>query len=174
MFEFEMKGNLDALISFEKELLQHLGYGPSDSFSSITYDGAARRYGVSKLSYADEARLCEELGPVVFLTESPEHTAPFWNVKRAQESGLAFTCDIILDGQETISSAERSCDPSRMRFDFYMINNGKYFDMIHRHFGKKRISAELHEFLRNDFVVRSGGGIGVTRLIKSMRKRGLL
>ena len=38
MFEFEMKGGLDALLEMERDLLQHLGFGASDSFTSIDYD----------------------------------------------------------------------------------------------------------------------------------------
>jgi hypothetical protein len=32
----------------------------------------------------------------------------------------------------------------------------------------------MNEFLANKFIVRSGGGIGLTRLISSMLKEGLI
>ena len=44
--------------------------------------------------------------PAVFLTDFPESTDPFWNMK-ISNTGTAKKVDIILSGQETIGSAER-------------------------------------------------------------------
>jgi hypothetical protein len=41
-------------------------------------------------------------------------------------------------------------------------------------FGKERVEAELEEFLKLDFFPRSGGGIGVTRMIRAMELSGLI
>ena len=41
-------------------------------------------------------------------------------------------------------------------------------------FGEERTMAEMEEFLKFNFIKRSGGGIGVTRLIRSMKLEGLM
>jgi hypothetical protein len=41
-------------------------------------------------------------------------------------------------------------------------------------FTQERVDGELNEFLKHNFIVRSGGGIGITRLISSMLKEGLI
>ena len=71
--------------------------------------------------------------------------------------------DVILSGQETIGSAERSCSADEMRHDFYSVSNGLYAKLLFNKFGKDRVVSELEEFLSYDFFPRSGGGIGVTR-----------
>lgn len=174
MFEFEMKGDFEALIALECELLEHLGYGKAETFPRIRYETWAKKCEVKLLGHEHEAAVCEEKGPVVLITHFPERTHPFWNTKRDVETKVSFKCDIILDGQETIGSSERSCDLRRMRFDFYMIENGKYSELLYDYFGKDRVDKEFNDFMKYDFITRSGGGIGVTRLIRSMKKHQLL
>ena len=69
---------------------------------------------------------------------------------------------------ETIGSAERSTDKEQMRETFYTISDGEYAQLIIDKFGKERVEAELEEFLSNDFFPRSGGGIGVTRIMQAI------
>ena len=75
--------------------------------------------------------------------------------------------DVILYGQETIGSAERSCDVEKMREMFYTIEDGKYSDKLYELFGKERVEAELEKFLEYDFFPRFGGGIGMTRMARA-------
>ena len=75
--------------------------------------------------------------------------------------------DIILYGQETIGSAERSCDVEGMRKMFYTIEDGGYCQKLFDLFGKERVERELEEFLSHDFFPRFGGGIGMTRLARA-------
>ena len=75
--------------------------------------------------------------------------------------------DVILYGQETIGSAERSCDVEEMRNNFYTIENGGYCAKLFELFGKERVEKELEEFLSFDFFPRFGGGIGMTRLARA-------
>jgi hypothetical protein len=75
--------------------------------------------------------------------------------------------DVILYGQETIGSAERSCDVEEMRNMFYTIENGGYSAKLFELFGKERVEAELEEFLSHNFFERFGGGIGMTRLARA-------
>ncbi len=49
---------------------------------------------------------------------------------------------------------------------------GSYKNKLFELFGEERTRAELDEYLELNFIKRSG--IGVTRLIKSMEKEGLL
>ena len=75
---------------------------------------------------------------------------------------------------ETIGSAERSIDVEDMLTRFKTISDGKYAQILYDKFGHERVDAEMNEFLANKFIVRSGGGIGLTRLISSMLKEGLI
>ena len=73
-------------------------------------------------------------------------------------------CDIILFGQETFGTAERSSNEEEMRNFFYSIMDGTYCEKLFELFGKERVEKELEEFLSYDFFPRFGGGIGLTRL----------
>ena len=76
--------------------------------------------------------------------------------------------DVILYGQETIGSAERSSDVDKMREMFYTIEDGKYSAKLFELFGKERVEKELEQFLSYDFFPRFGGGIGLTRMARAM------
>ena len=69
---------------------------------------------------------------------------------------------------ETIGSAERSTDKDQMRDTFYTISDGGYAQLIIDKFGKGRVEKELEDFLSFDFFPRSGGGIGVTRIMQAI------
>lgn len=179
MFEIEMKGSLEELIDIFTELLSFLGYSRSkNTFPTGNYNDVANEMGVKELEHEHEARLYEMYGPVFFLKNFPEHTSPFWNMSRYpsgnEYEGCSRKLDIILSGMETFGSAERSCDPDEMREKFHTIENGRYAKTIYGHFGKERTEKELDEFLSNKFMTRSGAGIGITRLIRSMEMEGLL
>ena len=75
---------------------------------------------------------------------------------------------MILGGMETIGSAERSTDKEQMRDTFYTISDGGYAQLIIDKFGKERVEKELEEFLSFDFFPRSGGGIGMQRLMTAL------
>ena len=98
----------------------------------------------------------------------------FWNTKAHLTSQSSNQIDVILAGQETIGSAERSCDKDEMREMFYTISDGQYKDILYREFTKGRVDKELDEFLDRDFFPRYGGGIGVTRMIRAMDNSHLL
>jgi aspartyl/asparaginyl-tRNA synthetase len=83
------------------------------------------------------------------------------------QNGIFNKVDVIMYGQETIGSAERSCDVSKMKEMFYTIENGGYAGKLFELFGKDRVEAELEKFLSFDFFPRFGGGIGMTRLARA-------
>jgi aspartyl/asparaginyl-tRNA synthetase len=174
MFEFELKGGMDELEKMERELLCYLGYDRCGVFAEGDYADVAAKYETLDISHAEEQRLYAEHGPVFFLKNFPEYTSPFWNMSRKLEAGTANKIDVILSGMETIGSAERSCDVEDMLNRFKTISDGGYAQILYDTFGKERVDGELEEFLKHKFIVRSGGGIGVTRLISSMLKEGLL
>jgi aspartyl/asparaginyl-tRNA synthetase len=95
-------------------------------------------------------------------------------MQKFEDKRYAKKIDVILSGMETIGSAERSCNKDEMRETFRTISNGDYAKLLYSHFGKERVDAELEEFLKYDFIPRSGGGIGITRLISSLKKENLL
>jgi aspartyl/asparaginyl-tRNA synthetase len=169
MFEFELKGGMEELLKFEKELLEYVGFNPKDGvWPEGDYRDVANAYQTESVEHEHERRLCEEHGPVYFLKNFPEETSPFWNMSRNSETGLANKIDVIIGGMETIGSAERSADPAMMRERFLTISNGEYAGLLYKIFGEDRVNKELDEFLSLPFIQRSGGGIGVSRLIKAL------
>jgi aspartyl/asparaginyl-tRNA synthetase len=161
MFEFESKGDINTMLKLERELLEYLGFGTP---VEVKYNDICEEYGgVPILENEHESRMWEEKGHNISLQYFPRRTNPFWNMKH--NNGEIFNkVDVILFGQETIGSAERSCDVEKMREMFYSIEDGKYCEKLFELFGKKRVEKELEEFLSHDFFPRFGGGIGMTRL----------
>lgn len=164
MFEFESRGSFEELKAFEAELLSFLGFG---SPIELDYTQTCEEYGgVLTLEDEHESRMWKEKGPVISLQSFPERTSPFWNMKY-RGNGIYNKIDVILYGQETIGSAERSCDKDEMRNTFYTISDGGYCAKLFELFGKERVEKELEEFLAFDFFPRFGGGIGLTRLARA-------
>jgi aspartyl/asparaginyl-tRNA synthetase len=175
MFEFELKGDFEEMKQMETELLEHLGYGKNEKFPEGNYEDIAKKMNVTEISSKEEMSLYKDgKMPVFFLKNFPESTSPFWNMKRHDNKNTAKKMDIILSGMETIGSAERSCDKDDMRERFNTISGGKYAKLLYNLFGKERVDREMDEFLSHNFITRSGGGIGVTRLIRSMELEGLI
>lgn len=171
MFEFELKGSIEELKKFEAELLNYLGFGGDYVYK--TYDELKEFYKTDELSHKDENKMQQDFGPVVFCTDFPTYTSPFWNMKKKSDTH-AHKIDVIMHGHETIGSAERSSNIDEMRESFYTISDGKYAEKLFELFGKERVEAELNEFFTLDFIPRVGGGIGMTRMINAFEKEGLL
>ena len=170
MFEFELQGGIDELQAFETELLEYLGYGSSAQFTYKSYEDLAHFYDTKELTHQDENKMEQDFSPVVFCREFPIYTSPFWNMKQKDEQH-AQKIDVIIYGHETIGSAERSTDPKQMHDTFFTISEGKYAQKLFDLFGKDRVEKELHEFLELNFFPRSGGGIGLTRLINAEKRK---
>ena len=165
MFEFESKGGIEELKKLEEELLVYLGFGKP---VERNYEDLCEEYGgVQILENEHEAKMWRELGHCVSLQNFPIRTNPFWNMRHNQNN-IFNKIDVILYGQETIGSAERSCDVEKMREMFYTIENGGYAAKLFELFGKERVEAELEDFLSLDFFPRFGAGIGLTRLARAM------
>ena len=174
MFEFEIKGGMDELLKIERELCEHLGFGKAAEFPEEDYDVVAHKYGVEELEHEHEAAMETDYDKVMLLKNFPNTTSPFWNMRQNLDGKHANKVDVIIHGVETIGSAERSCDPNEMREQFYRISNGGYANILFSNFTKERVQKELEEFLEFDFFERSGGGIGVTRMIRALKLSNLL
>ena len=176
MFEFELKGNMEDLRQLEKELLEYLGFRKNDEgvYPADDYDQICEKYGVDELEHEHEEKLEEDYGSVFFLENFPQRTSPFWNMKLQDNKTHSNKIDVILHGVETIGSAERSSDKEAMTNMFHSISDGGYANTLYAQFGKERVEGELDEFLKNNFFERSGGGIGMTRMIRAMRLSNLL
>jgi aspartyl/asparaginyl-tRNA synthetase len=159
MFEFEMKGDVDALRDMEIDLCKYLGL-PDLEIKS--YDSWGSKFNVKELDHDHEKSIGSGM-----ITKFPEWTSPFWNMARNSD-GTSKKIDVILGGMETIGSAERSTDKDQMRDTFYTISDGQYAQLIIDLFGKDRVVTELEKFLEFDFFPRSGGGIGVQRLMSAL------
>lgn len=173
MFEFELKGSIEELKTFETEMLEYLCFGTRDNYVYKTYDELKDFYKTEELTHEDENKMQQDFGPVVFCTNFPTYTSPFWNMKRNGDTH-AHKIDVIMHGHETIGSAERSSNVEEMRESFYTISDGKYAEKLFELFGKERVEAELNDFLSLEFFPRVGGGIGMTRMINAFEKQGLL
>lgn len=173
MFEFELKGGIDELQKFEAELLEYLGFGKESGYSFKTYDELADHYDTDELTHKHENQMQKDFGSIVFCRDFPTATSPFWNMKKKGDSH-AHKIDVIIAGNETIGSAERSSNVEEMKKEFYAISGGKYAEKLFDLFSKERVEKELKEFLDLNFIPRSGGGIGLTRLIDAMKKGGLM
>ena len=175
MFEFESHGDMNDLITIEEELLSFLGFGDSLDFTNIAYEDASQKYGVSELNVDEEEKLCNDFSTCTFLTDFPQRTHPFWNMKQNEtDKNLFNKVDIIMHGMETIGSAERSSNVEEMRHQFHTISDGEYAGLLFNHFGRKRVEDELEEYLSLDMFDRFGAGIGVTRMVRAMKLEGLL
>ena len=165
----------------EFELCEHLGI-PFSKGKAKTYAEWCKHFDELELDNTKEATIWDGM-----ITDFPEFTSPFWNMARnegdtwigtnsipAKPHKTSKKIDVILDQIETIGSAERSCDKDQMRETFYTISHGQYAELLFKLFGKERVEKELEEFLEFDFFPRSGGGIGVQRLMKALDKKGIL
>ena len=161
MFEFEMKGGVGELKKMEIELCEHLKI-PLPEYQIKKYGSWAEAFDTDELDHADE----KEIGNGM-ITDFPEWTSPFWNMAR-NEDDTSKKIDVILGGMETIGSAERSTDKEQMRNTFHTISNGQYAELLYKLFGKERVEKELEEFLSFEFFPRSGGGIGMQRLMSAL------
>lgn len=166
MFEVESKGGMQELVNLERELLLYLGFSEP---KEVNYNDMSKKYNSSILESEHETKMWEEIGPVISLQNFPIRTNPFWNMKCNVDTGLFNKVDVILYGQETIGSAERSCDVVEMRRMFYTIENGNYGGKLFELFGKERVEEELEQFLSLDFFPRFGWGCGMTRLARAYK-----
>jgi len=164
MFEFESKGTMEDMKKLETELLVYLGFGKP---THLDYDTQCKEYGTDILEDEHEYKMWKEINNCISLENFPIRTSPFWNMKHNKDN-VFNKIDIILYGQETIGSAERSCDKVAMRKMFETISEGGYAAKLFELFGEDRVVAELDEFLKFDFFPRFGAGIGLTRLARAM------
>ena len=171
MFEFEMPGDIHDLEKMEKELCEHMGFGNRHAVVDKNYLEWCEYfdlYNGEELSHQHEAEMANRWqGRVCMIKNFPNYTSPFWNMKQNGD-GTAAKIDVIIAGQETIGSAERSSDPDEMIKMFHEISDGMYADLLYKLFGKERVDKELDEFLSLNFIPRVGGGIGITRLLHAM------
>ena len=159
MFEFEMKGGVEDLKKMEIELCKYLGL---PDLTIETYDDWTNMFNAKELDHEHEDKIGYGM-----ITDFPEFTSPFWNMAR-NDDGTSKKIDVIINGMETIGSAERSTDKEQMRDTFYTISDGQYAQLIIDLFGKERVEKELEKFLEFDFFPRSGGGIGMQRLMQAI------
>lgn len=175
MFEFELKGGIDELRKMEIELLDYLGFrAVAEDYPQGDYDDICKVYNVNELEHEHEEQLDKDYGKVFFLENFPERTSPFWNMRLNEDKEHSNKIDVIMHGMETIGSAERSTNPEEMEEKFRTISDGGYANILYAQFGKDRVENELNEFLKKDFFPRSGGGIGVTRMIRAMKLSNLI
>lgn len=167
MFEFEVRGGHEELHKIQRSILDEFGF--DKYYVDGQYPGgpckrerASRSHGKADddISAAKrETHLREQYGPVYFLHDA-HLPAPFWNARRS---------DVVLQGIETINGSTRMCDVHEMRRSFYEMNGGRYSQALFSHFTRERVQKELDNFLSFPMVPRSGGGIGLLRLMRALQ-----
>ncbi len=170
MFEFESFGDFEELKELIRDLLKYLGFGNS---YEVNYEDMCMKYNARILEAEHEEKMGKEIGDVVMLEKFPLRTHPFWNMKHSGNN-LFNKLDVLLCGMETIGSAERSTNIAEMREGFKTISEGEYAQLLFDSFGKERVMAELERYFLHNMISRFGGGIGITRLVRAMKLKGLL
>lgn len=166
MIEFESLGNFSDLRSFVHAFCRAFSF---KDFAWMEHDTLAEAHNETEITHKIENSLFSENEfEGVFIQRFPEHTNPFWNMRREETSDHALKIDVILGGQETIGAAERSVDAQQMAESFFTIENGAYAQKLFDLFGEERVLDELDDFLSLEMIDRYGGGIGVTRLIQAI------
>jgi aspartyl/asparaginyl-tRNA synthetase len=174
MFEFEFRGNMIDLLHLLQRLITFLGFKPLNNYV-FDYNQLCTLFNTDTLTNGHESMLEISYGPVAFIQHFPSRTSPFFNMKQSTSNpDLYHKIDVIIGGIETIGSAERESNVDIMRHNFETISNGEYAKSLYSHLGKDRVLRELDEYFSLPMCTRSGGGIGVTRLIKAMLKYGLI
>lgn len=171
MFEFEGRGELKDLINTEKELLKFLGF--KGKIHELKYGDVAKFYATKSLEAEHESKMTTDFSPLVFLTDFPFESHPFWNMKHKSQN-IFNKVDVILHGMETIGSAERSCNAEEMKDYFYRVSDGEYSQKLFDMFGQERVEKELEEYLNLPMTPRFGAGIGITRMVRALKKEGIL
>ena len=180
MFEAEHKGNYQHLLSTLSELMIHLGFVKKiEEIPFFTYNELCKHYNTNLLEAEHETKIWKEFGDVVGITKFTEKTNPFFNMKKEgidNETGenLYNKCDLIICGQETFGSAERSINIEQMRESFHTISDGKYSQLLFDKFGRERVMEELEEYFKLPMISRHGFGCGTERLIRSMKIKELI
>ena len=170
MFEFEALGDVEDLKKLEKELLEFLGFPKP---VSVDYEEMCKKYNVKEIDDVHEGKLGKDYGVSVSLEKFPQRTHPFWNMKHLNK-GIFNKVDVLLQGVETIGSAERSTNVDEMYNNFMTISNGEYSNLLFHLFTKDRVMKELEEYLSLPMIPRFGAGMGMTRMAKAMGLSGLL
>jgi aspartyl/asparaginyl-tRNA synthetase len=180
MFEAEHKGDFQHLISTLSELVIHLGFvDKKEDIPFFTYNELCKHYNTELLEAEHETMIWEEFGDVVGIIKFTEKTSPFFNMKKEgfdEETGeqLYNKCDLIICGQETFGSAERSSDIDQMRNSFHTISDGMYSKLLFDHFGEERVLKELEDYFELPIIDRWGFGCGTERLLRGMKLKGLI
>jgi aspartyl/asparaginyl-tRNA synthetase len=170
MFEFEAPGSLADLRALEEQLMQFLGFTLP---AYVQYEEACQQLKVDLIGAAEEQQLCEHHGPVIFLEHFPMRSQPYWNMRHGSND-LALKIDVLLNGMETIGSAEREVDGNAMWQRFHEQTDGQYAHALYTFFGQDRVERELTAYLALPMFPRFGGGIGVSRLVTVMEQLRLL
>jgi len=170
MFEFEHIGNFQDLLQTGIKLVKYLGF---EGYKMFTYQELCDHYKVDILEAEHETKMWEEFGDVVIITEFPTRTSPFFNMNY-KGNGVYNKADFIICGIETFGTAERSSDVEEMKRNFYSISEGEYSQTLFNKFTKERVEEELNEYFKLKMKNRFGGGIGVSRLIRALKIKGLI
>ncbi len=178
MWEAEKKGDFHDLLKTLSELVVELGLvDKTEDIPFFTYNQLCEHYNTDLLTSEHETKMWHEFGDVVGITHFGSKTSPFFNMSSAgYDNGeeIFNKCDLIICGQETFGSAERSCDIEKMRQNFYTISEGEYSKLLFEKFGKDRVEKELEEFLSLEMSNRWGFGMGVQRLMRAMKLKDLI
>jgi hypothetical protein len=167
--EFALKEGADTLLTFLKTLSSRLfGRIPTQ----LTYDDVTTHFAAPDINESIETQIGQEW-PCCIITDFPERSDPFWNVKRIggePARGCFAQFELFARGHRVVSSAELSCNPTEMRDRFENMQGGEFKKGV---LGKLRdeFSARFDQYLRNKFKPISGGTIDIIKLANALKKK---
>lgn len=142
VFDFVMNADMQDLVQLERELLEFIGF--------IT--------NIPMINYS-----VHSLYDIYFLDHFPNHMYPRWNRKQKDDQ-YAEQVNLMIKGDEVISSFELSCNKCDMRNTFYHEHIGNLIQL----FGEERVLCEVESFFNCEFITRSCGTIDIDKMIEHM------
>jgi len=172
MFEIEALIDFEGYLNLQEEILVALGV-KERHIVRISYRSACVALGRNPdlwiLNDDDEKMLNEKVAPAILLTHFPERTNPFWNMEQGGvlENGEPYylKADLLLGGMECAGGAQRSTN-KQLQLDRYYALPG-YSDTLFDKFSEKT-NEELDYYMSLNHIVRSGCGIGLSRLSEGL------
>jgi len=152
--DYVFKGNLEALIQFNSELLTGLGY---DSFTIVTYEDVCKKYETEALTQKHEDMICRDFGAVVLLIKD--------------ELDKVNQVDVILHGHKTIQTSYQSNESNNLK---KIVEQSAESSIIKQILGHERLTQEVNEFMSLPLIDRCSGEINLNHLVRSMKLQGLV
>lgn len=188
-FDFESKGTMSDMIQLNRHLLAYLGFTTSniprrsnyynDSYfrgkvaeslvndslyySETEYDDISIQTNCPGQTDKLDPRIRKEYNSVCFIKNFPKESNSLWNIK--EMNNKTKRVDIILNGINTITGYEKSCNPEEIKHNFYEQN---HVDILYNTFSKQKVDKDFDEYISKTLFPRYGGRIIMSNIADAM------